>query len=184
MTYCERKRRNARRWYYANLERAKKSHRAYREANRKALREYFILRYAQNRQRYAAYWKRHAIKFREKNNARKKLWRINNPEKVRVFARDYAARNRHRMTEYNHRKRVSKRLVDCSQKIKILLLDRFCHWCCCKLTSSNRTIDHVLPFKLGGLHIPDNLVSACITCNCSKGERPVGEWLKRFPLGK
>lgn len=39
------------------------------------------------------------------------------------------------------------------------------------------TVDHVLAQSRGGTDDPDNLVSACFTCNVSKGAATVGDFL-------
>ena len=36
--------------------------------------------------------------------------------------------------------------------------------------------DHVFPFSLGGLSTLNNLVTACISCNRSKGAKTLSEW--------
>lgn len=43
------------------------------------------------------------------------------------------------------------------------------------------TIDHVFPVALGGTNDPGNLVTACRTCNLTKGARPLNDaGLRRF----
>lgn len=39
------------------------------------------------------------------------------------------------------------------------------------------TRDHVVPKSRGGSDDPSNIVVACRTCNCSKGDRTPEEWL-------
>lgn len=34
------------------------------------------------------------------------------------------------------------------------------------------TVDHLVPFSLGGATDPDNIVLACLPCNMTKGDRP------------
>lgn len=36
--------------------------------------------------------------------------------------------------------------------------------------------DHIFPFSLGGRSTPENLVTACVTCNRSKGAKTLSEW--------
>ena len=36
--------------------------------------------------------------------------------------------------------------------------------------------DHVFPFSLGGQSTPENLVTACMSCNRSKGAKMLSEW--------
>jgi 5-methylcytosine-specific restriction endonuclease McrA len=38
------------------------------------------------------------------------------------------------------------------------------------------TVDHVVPLALGGAHAPWNLVPACLSCNSSKGTKPMPEF--------
>jgi len=44
------------------------------------------------------------------------------------------------------------------------------------------TLDHVIALSKGGAHAESNLVAACLSCNCSKGARPVAEWLATRPM--
>lgn len=41
--------------------------------------------------------------------------------------------------------------------------------------------DHVLPRSRGGKSTLDNLVAACINCNCSKRDRTPSEWGRECP---
>lgn len=38
-------------------------------------------------------------------------------------------------------------------------------------------VDHIHPRALGGSNDPSNLAVACASCNCSKGAKPLDEWL-------
>nr|WP_239115333.1 HNH endonuclease [Streptomyces sp. SID8499] len=39
------------------------------------------------------------------------------------------------------------------------------------------TVDHVIPLSRGGQHAEGNLVPACKSCNSSKGDKLLIEWL-------
>ncbi|HVA89849.1 MAG TPA: HNH endonuclease, partial [Chloroflexota bacterium] len=41
------------------------------------------------------------------------------------------------------------------------------------------TWDHIDPVTLGGKTIPSNIVPACVSCNSSKGNRNLDEWLTK-----
>ena len=43
-------------------------------------------------------------------------------------------------------------------------------------------VDHVIPLSRGGAGWPSNLVPSCASCNCSKGNKNVWEWLKEFQV--
>lgn len=45
----------------------------------------------------------------------------------------------------------------------------------CQRQVSDLTIDHVIPRSRGGLHVWDNVVSACKTCNHRKGGKSIAE---------
>jgi 5-methylcytosine-specific restriction endonuclease McrA len=45
----------------------------------------------------------------------------------------------------------------------------------CDRQGSDLTIDHVIPRSRGGLHVWDNVVSACKTCNHRKGGKSIAE---------
>jgi Tfp pilus tip-associated adhesin PilY1 len=51
-----------------------------------------------------------------------------------------------------------------------------CVWCSMSLTRKSLTVDHVLPVSAGGSNWRGNLLAACLTCNGTRGSRPVGEW--------
>lgn len=44
------------------------------------------------------------------------------------------------------------------------------------------TLDHVIPKIHGGLTVRTNLVSACWSCNCSKGHKPWVDWYRSQPF--
>ncbi len=144
-------------------------------------------------------WKRmylsNSCNYRSRASARYHKWLKNNRDKSRAAARrwkakniDRAKRNYKNWVENNrdkrrltsaisrHKHRAKTRLFDCSSKIRILSRECFCHWCCCRLSETNRQIDHVIPIARGGEHKPDNLVAACSFCNNSKNNRLVEEW--------
>lgn len=49
-----------------------------------------------------------------------------------------------------------------------------CHYCD---KEAKLTLDHVIPLSRGGKHSKDNVVAACVHCNCSKGKQTLEEWL-------
>lgn len=62
---------------------------------------------------------------------------------------------------------------------KVFIRDNFtCTYC----GSSDLKLecDHVTPVALGGLHTIENLTTACVACNRSKGAKPLESWLKEI----
>ena len=54
-----------------------------------------------------------------------------------------------------------------------------CLYCGCELVGSERCIDHIIPRCRGGSDDPENLATACRSCNSQKGELSVIEFLKK-----
>jgi len=52
-----------------------------------------------------------------------------------------------------------------------------CVYCDIALTPENRSLDHVVPLSKNGSHCVDNLVACCRTCNSSKKDKPVLEFV-------
>lgn len=64
-------------------------------------------------------------------------------------------------------------------RLKVFERDRFkCTYCEKQLTRFSATLDHIQPVSKGGTYAIDNLVTACLLCNSSRGNRPVMEALK------
>lgn len=144
------------------------SKRAWREANRKRVRE-------RGRERMAK-------------------WRRANPEKARAAAirdrirlleanpnyfREWYATNietqRQQGLERAHRRRAlagstPRDLADYMAELR----KQNCAYCG---SDENVTVDHVIPLARGGRHERHNLVPACMKCNCSKGTKTLEEWL-------
>jgi len=54
----------------------------------------------------------------------------------------------------------------------IFLRDNYsCAYCKKQLNTEELSIDHILPKSRGGKDTWDNLITACKTCNCAKGDR-------------
>jgi len=172
-----------RQWRLKNLDRIRAHERELYLKNkelisirRKARRKLFIEHEKGYRK---AYRLKHLDKIREYDRIWKVRQRQNTPEKARENERRNYANNPKRFLEKNRKRKTLKRngiIADCSQRLKVLELERFCHWCCCPLTDSNRSIDHVTPLARGGHHIPENLVVACKKCNSSRGDKLISEW--------
>ena len=153
------------------------------------MREY----YRRNRAKGRAQALKYARSHKKEAVERVRLWRVKNKEKWLAQLRDRYARNRDAMREKGkkyydkfkhnikwHRRRArleSSDPEDCTNKINLLRLERFCRWCCSRLTPDSLTIDHVVPLNRGGRHIPDNLAASCRKCNFSRGDKMIHEWL-------
>lgn len=63
-------------------------------------------------------------------------------------------------------------------RIKVYERDSYkCRYCGKQLTRFTCTLDHLTPVIAGGTNALENLVTACLTCNSRKNQRPVGDFL-------
>lgn len=51
-----------------------------------------------------------------------------------------------------------------------------CYYCGNYTDEKRRTMEHKMPLSRGGLHDPDNLAMACLSCNCSKQDKTEEEY--------
>lgn len=62
------------------------------------------------------------------------------------------------------------------KKLRITILNRD-GWTCTYCGDVATEVDHIIPLKRGGSDDPDNLTSACRTCNIRKKDNNVGVFL-------
>lgn len=68
------------------------------------------------------------------------------------------------------------------QPLRRLVFERdgyVCTYCGSDGNGASLHCDHVIPVSRGGSHHPDNLTTACQSCNSSKRATPVQEWKGR-----
>lgn len=74
------------------------------------------------------------------------------------------------------------------RRLSILLRDGFvCCYCGCDLRSASPaevTLDHLLPRCHGGGNENENLVTACRSCNSSRGDKPWMEYATRGAIDR
>ena len=121
-------------------------------------------------------------------------WRKANPEAARATAlagsRKYRATHpekaRSEGRAQSAKRRATKRAAT-SPLCKVTaaaIAERFaltdgCAYCG---ADAKLTADHVVALNDGGLHVPPNLVGACLSCNSSKQDSPVEEWYRKQPF--
>ena len=142
---------NAYRWARENPEKSRKIHKRYYLKNRDRLLENSRNRYYELIDHYTALGK---------------AWRAANPEKVRARGERRRAR---KAAVPSGPKPTLDELID--------MQDGTCVYC--------RTVDppiwhmdHVIPISKGGPDTADNVVAACASCNTSKQDRDVDEWMR------
>ena len=81
-------------------------------------------------------------------------------------------RSLHRINQFNRRKKI--KLVSDGTVTKDFVESIYntekCYYCEEVTPKKFRTLEHKQPLKRGGKHSADNIVMACLSCNCSKGK--------------
>jgi len=99
---------------------------------------------------------------RNSHGPRQKRWSAKNRDKCREYSRRYRAR------------KVGATILPVNEAA-IYARDGYrCVYCGAQ---EDLTLDHIVPLSKGGTHSEDNLVVACRSCNASKGNRSLLEWL-------
>lgn len=128
----------------------------------------------EERERY----RRYDAANREKRRLAIAKSRAENPEHHRELNRKWREANieisRARCRAYWHRRRSGSDPSAHVDAYAELILLQPCAYCG---ATDNMSIDHVVPLSRGGTHDVDNLLPACRSCNSSKGNRLLEEWL-------
>lgn len=181
-------------WLEKNREHRRKYHREYSRKWRAANRELLRGRH----QEYSRKWRanhpeavaRSAKAWRDANPEKARAihykaslkWVRANPEKVKANSANWSKNNPVKVRLKTHRRRVLLSGSDFSEQEwdEILRLWHYhCAYCLMpqELLDVDLTIEHVIPISRGGTHTKDNIVPACRSCNSSKGNKLVSEWI-------
>lgn len=140
------------RHYYENIERAKEAGRSWRLKNRVKKRK------------VDAQWQRDNP---ERVKERNKRWQEKNRDAVRSFTRNYRAKKR------------AAAGVHTGEDIKRLFADQggLCACGCGVSIIPGYDVDHIIPVSRGGDNWPSNLQLLTPTCNKSKNDKTMDEWM-------
>ena len=109
------------------------------------------------------------LKHRKEYAARSKAW-----------AKAHPARRKDSVRRNSSKRRAQKIVTTVEDISKQSVSNLFesvngrCVYCGAK---ADLTLDHVVPLSRGGTHTLENLVGACFSCNSSKGNKLIEEWL-------
>ena len=153
-------------------EKNKEYFKEYREKNKDKKREYQKEYMKEYFKKTKEYQKEYQKKYREenKNNSKeyqKEYWKKyygENKEKKAEYAKN------HKLQYYNtqHKRRARMKFTDIDSKwLKKLYEDtNTCEVCNRKM--KDKSIDHILPLNVGGLHIKSNVRIICLKCNLQR----------------
>ena len=99
-----------------------------------------------------------------------KAWAKNNPDKIRNYNRTQRARRKFAiLAAESATTQEVKAWIDAQSPV--------CSYCAIELSSDQIQLDHVIPLSKGGSHTIDNFAISCKSCNCSKGNKTLEEFI-------
>ena len=99
-----------------------------------------------------------------------KEWSKNNPDKIRNYNRTQRARRKFALSyAESATTQEVKAWIDAQSPV--------CSYCAIELSSDQIQLDHVIPLSKGGSHTIDNFAISCKSCNCSKGNKTLEEFI-------
>jgi len=104
-----------------------------------------------------------------------KAWKLANPEKVKINAKNYYLRHPAKQSKNRQIRRArlrNARIYKVTEKDFLNILKSPCIYCGAK----GEQVDHIIPLSRGGAHSLGNLASSCSRCNLSKNNKLVSEW--------
>lgn len=112
-------------------------------------------------------------------------WVSANQERIKEMQRDHRSKNSMRYAAYinNYRARRTANGGEFNESDVAMLYEEQDGKCAGCSKPKKLEIDHVVPISKGGINAPPNLQLLCRSCNASKSDRDLTEWLhERFPL--
>lgn len=162
------------------------------------LRAYNAEYHAKHREQRLAQMRAWKAANREAHRKSSSDWQRDNPEMSAEIKAAYKKRHPDRAAESNKRKTpealaahaARQRVRNQGQSAPDAAVLAFytesrgsatlaCHWCGQPTGPGARHVDHKHPLSLGGKHVAENLVHACIPCNLKKGNRLPSEFISR-----
>lgn len=135
---------------------------------------------------YAAYMKKYRIENAEKIRETKRQYDAEHAVEARIRAAEWAKNNPSKAQTKNQNRRALRKAADGSfsnRDIELIYEQQNgrCAYCGIELNGKYH-IDHKNPLSRGGSNWPENLACSCATCNLSKSDKTLEEWLAQ--LGK
>jgi 5-methylcytosine-specific restriction endonuclease McrA len=130
----------------------------------------------------------HHARHKSKRSENNRLWRVANSTHRQSYMAKWWADNQGKKKAYDTRRRFVRRLRDKEAKSKDPFVDSIierwksepwfvCYYCGNEFERGALHIDHITPVSRGGKHTADNICRSCSTCNQSKRDKPVSQFV-------
>lgn len=123
--------------------------------------------------------RRYRIRNRELDMARKRAWREANPERANRATAAWRARNPGATSLAKHHRAALEAGIRSDFTLTQWKAMKAMHEYRCAYCHEEKplTQDHIIPISKGGAHTRINIAPACRSCNSSKRDRDLLEWL-------
>jgi len=125
--------------------------------------------------------RRYREEHREERAAYNRQYQQEHEEEIAAYKRQYVQENLEKSRAACHRRRARKQNAIIGEIDEAAIYELYNDICVYCGASEDLTIDHVVALNGGGPHCQENLVVACRSCNCSKGAKPLEDWLQTQP---
>lgn len=171
---------------YKKTPKARTQQKVYRMANREKIQATYRRIYQERKHLYKATSNRWRLANLEEINARQR--QLNKTEAYRsqrrqMWANKPIEQRRAISAQRAHNRRARLRAVEYETIDRPAIIERdnsTCYLCGKVLLPDEITLDHVIPISKGGSHTTNNIKVACLSCNCSKGNRPLEVFMRRL----
>lgn len=179
-------REKSRQWHSSNPDKARDKNQKWKARNRDKTREQSRRWRRENREKALEKTRRWYAENTDRARELNRIWRTANPDRFRELNRRWYIENPERVATKNRNRRARLRdaegahtAADIAAQLK--RQRGKCYYCGVKMIQqrgkpNSQTVDHVVPLDKGGRNSPDNLVIACLKCNCSKQDKLPHEW--------
>ncbi|MBK9404822.1 MAG: HNH endonuclease [Ignavibacteria bacterium] len=173
-------------YYIVNKDKAKE----YRQKNKDNMKEYMKEYRGKNKDKIKEYreknkdnTKKYMEEYRQKNKDKAKEYHEKNKDKKREYMKEYSKNNKDKIKEKDKKYRIANRHVkinsDHKRRLKMKFTDIDSKWLkqlyedtiiceVCNRKMKDKSIDHILPLNVGGLHIKSNVRIICLKCNLQR----------------
>jgi DNA (cytosine-5)-methyltransferase 1 len=136
-------------------------------------------RWARHGERLRQQGKQYRLENREREAARKRVWRQANLEKANLAVANWRAANPDALVTFSQRRRarITETQSDFSAAQWREMKAAHEHHCAYCHQEKPLTQDHIVPISKGGAHTKNNIAPACRSCNASKYNRDLLEWI-------
>lgn len=194
---CEKVKHRQRLWVKNNPEKVKAIHKRYRRRHSERLRAYkrkyardWYGRHPERARAISRHWAcNHPEKVKamshhyyqthcEERKAASRRYRKKNPQKVKRILDQWRKENPGKLKEHRAWRRTREMKADgYASADQIMARIAYYGFLCYLCGDDYEHIDHVIPMAKGGSNWPANLRPICVTCNLSKGDKSLDEFI-------